>query len=304
MKKIERVIAIVMILLQKNKVSASEFSQLFGVSSRTIQRDIETLIYANIPIYAILGSDGGYALMEDYKYDKRLLNQKDIENMVTALHGFEALAQNPEIQLTLQKIKSMHHHHITPKVDISFYKWRGRQESVEILTFLDTAILHCHMLAFDYIDRKGEHSKRKVEPYKVYYREQYWYLKGYDLQRKDFRLFKFSRMSNLEEKGRFNPRTSEKILKEISEGSMTEEHLVKVKLAVNSAVLDQFLERYGQDALIKSNNKDHLMCIELPKNDYAYQFLSGFGNKIKILEPHAFISEYVAFLQNALNTYK
>ncbi|MED3737092.1 helix-turn-helix transcriptional regulator [Virgibacillus pantothenticus] len=73
MKKIERLISIVMILLQKEVVSASEFSRLFNVTKRTIQRDMETLSYANIPIYAKYGAEGGHALMEEYKFDKRLL---------------------------------------------------------------------------------------------------------------------------------------------------------------------------------------------------------------------------------------
>lgn len=77
MQKIERLISIIMILLQKEVVSATEFSHLFHVTKRTIQRDMETLSYANIPIYAKHGHKGGYALMEEYKFDKRLLNRKD-----------------------------------------------------------------------------------------------------------------------------------------------------------------------------------------------------------------------------------
>ncbi|MBW7475511.1 HTH domain-containing protein [Paenibacillus oenotherae] len=53
MEKIERLIAIVMILLQKNVISTTEFSQLFNVSKRTILRDMEALSLSNIPIYSI-----------------------------------------------------------------------------------------------------------------------------------------------------------------------------------------------------------------------------------------------------------
>ena len=75
-------------------VSASEFSELFNVSKRTIQRDMEALSYAGIPIYAEYGSKGGYAIMEEYKFDKRLLNHNDIENILIALEGFEGLITN------------------------------------------------------------------------------------------------------------------------------------------------------------------------------------------------------------------
>lgn len=62
MNKIERLISIVMILLQKNVVSATGFAQLFNVSKRTILRDMETLSLSNIPIYSINGVKGDTGL--------------------------------------------------------------------------------------------------------------------------------------------------------------------------------------------------------------------------------------------------
>lgn len=103
MKKVERLISIVMILLQKEIVSATEFAHLFNVSKRTIQRDMEALGYANIPIYAEHGADGGYALMNEYKLDKRLINSQDVENILISLGGYDQLITNPDIQMTIQK---------------------------------------------------------------------------------------------------------------------------------------------------------------------------------------------------------
>ena len=87
MEKLERLISIVMILLQKNVVSTTAFSQLFKVSKRTILRDMETLSLSNIPIYSINGVHGGYGIMDEYKIDKRLLSSMDLENILTALGG-------------------------------------------------------------------------------------------------------------------------------------------------------------------------------------------------------------------------
>lgn len=47
--KIERLIGIIMLLLQRELVSASEMATMFEVSKRTIFRDIDTLAMANIP---------------------------------------------------------------------------------------------------------------------------------------------------------------------------------------------------------------------------------------------------------------
>lgn len=194
-----------MILLQKKSVSASEFSRLFNVSKRTIQRDMETLSYARIPVYATYGAEGGYALMVDYKFDKRLLNNSDIENILVALSGFEQLITNQEIQTTIQKIKGMTSADISPKYDLSFYDWTGRRQIKEDVSFIRQAIENNWLLKFEYVDQKGNITYRSVEPYKLHLSEMHWYLIGFSLEREDYRTFKLTRITNIEKEGFFSP---------------------------------------------------------------------------------------------------
>lgn len=56
---IDRLLSIVIILLNKDLQSASELARRFSVSVRTIQRDMDTLNLAGIPIYAMAGQAGG-----------------------------------------------------------------------------------------------------------------------------------------------------------------------------------------------------------------------------------------------------
>ena len=302
MKKIERLISIVMILLQKEVVSASEFSRLFHVTKRTIQRDMETLSYANIPIYAKYGVEGGYALMEEYKFDKRLLNHKDIENILVALDGFEGLITNQEIQTTIQKINGMTSADISPTFDLSFYDWQGRSQINEELLFIKQAIENNWLLKFEYVDQIGNKTYRLVEPYKMHFREMHWYLFGYSLERKDYRTFKLTRILNIQKDGFFVPRTGQDFKHEKQHNE--QKKLVNVQLSIDIAVRDQFIERYGKNAVKKEAARSYLATIELPENQYAYQFLAGFGNKVKILEPKGFIAKYVNFLEGAEELYK
>lgn len=302
MKKIERLISIVMILLQKEVVSASEFSRLFHVTKRTIQRDMETLNYANIPIYAEYGAEGGYALMEEYKFDKRLLNHKDIENILIALGGFEELITNQEIQTTIKKIKGMTSADIYPTLDLTFYDWPGRSQLNEEVLFIRQAIENNWLIKFEYVDQIGNKTYRLVEPYKVHFREMHWYLFGYSLERKDYRTFKLTRILNIQKDGFFVPRTNQEFQHE--KQYKEQKNLVNVHLSIDVAVRDQFIERYGKDAVIKETARSYLATIELPENQYAYQFLAGFGNKVKIIKPKGFIAKYVNFLEGAVKLYK
>jgi predicted DNA-binding transcriptional regulator YafY len=302
MKKIERLISIVMILLQKEVVSASEFSRLFNVTRRTIQRDMEALSYANIPIYAEYGAEGGYALMEEYKFDKRLLNHKDIENIFIALGGFEGLITNQEIQTTIQKIKGMTSADISPKLNLSFYEWAGRSQMNEDILFIKQAIENHWLLKFEYVDQAGNISHRIVEPYKLHLSEMHWYLFGYSLERENYRTFKLTRITNIQTDGYFVPRP-EKVLEEKRQHN-EQQNLVSVQLMIDVAVKDQFIERYGKNAVTKVTTRSYLTTIELPENQFAYQFLAGFGNKVKIIEPKSFITNYLNFLEEAVKLYK
>ncbi|MCM3762869.1 YafY family transcriptional regulator [Alkalihalobacillus oceani] len=301
MKKIERLISIVMILLQREVVPASEFSRLFHVTRRTIQRDMEALSYANIPIYAEYGAEGGYALMEEYKFDKRLLNQQDIENILVALGGFEQLIQNQEIQATIQKIKGMTSADISPKLDLSFYDWPGRREMKEDISLIRQAIENHQLVKIEYVDQKGNKTARVVEPYKMQVSEMQWYLFGYSVERNDYRTFKLARILHIEKGGFFTPRTDPEL---IEQTQRNEPPLVRVQLMLDVSVRDQFIERYGKRAVTKEPSGSYLTTIELPESPFAYQFLAGFGNKVKIIKPNDYIEKYVTFLDQAVDLYR
>jgi len=63
--QINRLFEIVYILLDKKSVTAKELTEHFGVSRRTICRDIDTLSEVGIPIYTERGKGGGISLLPD-----------------------------------------------------------------------------------------------------------------------------------------------------------------------------------------------------------------------------------------------
>ncbi|MFW5672321.1 MAG: helix-turn-helix transcriptional regulator, partial [Acetivibrio ethanolgignens] len=68
--KIDRLIGILSILLQKDMVTAPYLAERFEVSRRTINRDIEALCKAGIPVVTRQGTNGGISIMEDYKINR------------------------------------------------------------------------------------------------------------------------------------------------------------------------------------------------------------------------------------------
>lgn len=248
MEKVERLISIIMILLKKDVVSTKEFTQLFNVSKRTILRDMETLSLSNIPIYSVNGVHGGYGIMDEYKFDKRLLSSSDLENILTALGGLEQILISEEVAVTIKKIEAMVSP-LSPKgsIQLSFYDWEGRSEILQTLKKCQEAILARRLITFNYIDKNGMKTNRMVEPYQLHFSETSWYLKGFCLHRMRYRTFKLSRIDHLHmDEKTFNPRDFS--LEQEHEASYQPE-LVAVKALISPSIKDHFMERYGRKSI-------------------------------------------------------
>jgi len=295
MEKIERLISIIMILLKKDVVSTTEFTQLFNVSKRTILRDMETLSLSNIPIYSVSGIHGGYAIMDEYKVDKRLLTSSDLENILAALGGLEQILLSEEVELTIKKIEAMVSP-LSPKgsIQVSFYDWEGRSDILQTLKRCQEAILARRILSFDYIDKNGAKTNRRVEPYQLHFSETSWYLRGFCLHRMRYRTFKLSRMDDLHvEDKTFVPR--EDLLEQEQEASYQPE-LVAVKALISPAVKDQFIERYGRKSIEPYGSELFLATIHVPQNSIGFQFLASFGTNLEIVEPQSYVEQFRDYL--------
>ena len=90
--KIDRLIGILSILLQEEKTTAPELAEKFEVSRRTINRDIEDLCKAGIPIRTVQGSGGGISIMDGYRMDRTILTSKDMQMILAGLRSLDSVS--------------------------------------------------------------------------------------------------------------------------------------------------------------------------------------------------------------------
>ena len=90
--KIDRLIGILSILLQKEMITAPELAEHFEVSRRTIGRDIEALCKAGIPIHTMQGSGGGISIMNGYRMDRTLLTSRDMQMILAGLRSLDSVS--------------------------------------------------------------------------------------------------------------------------------------------------------------------------------------------------------------------
>lgn len=303
MDKVERLISIIMILLKKEIVSTTEFARLFNVSKRTILRDIDTLSVSNIPIYAVHGVKGGYGIMEEYKVDKRLLSNSDLQNILTALGGLEQIFLPEEVARTIKKIEAM----VSPlalnrSTLLSFYAWEGRSEILESLRICQESILKKRLISFNYTDKDGTITKRMVESYALHFSESSWYLKGFCIQRQGYRTFKVSRIDQLIlDEGTFQPRAD---WAAHEHDTQYRPQLVTIKAWISPSIKDQIIERYGRSSIEEHHPECLLATMVVPQNRQGFQFLAGFGTQLKVVEPIVYVEDFRKYLYQMIEPYR
>lgn len=104
--KIDRLIGILSVLLQEKMVTAPELAEKFEVSRRTINRDIEALCKAGIPIHTAQGAGGGISIMDGYRMDRTLLTLKDMQMILAGLRSLDSVSGNRYYSQLMEKIKA------------------------------------------------------------------------------------------------------------------------------------------------------------------------------------------------------
>lgn len=192
--KTERLYAITVYLLNHGKTSASELAQYFEVSVRTIQRDMDSLCMAGIPIISTAGSSGGYEISDRFKLDQEFATSDDYSHILTALQGLASATSDPKVRQTLEKVS----HASEPAKNGMILDFSTlREEDQGILQLLQSAVTQKHAVSFIYTNNDNETRTHCVEPVAVMYRWYSWYLLAYSSVKNDYRTYKLARMRDL-----------------------------------------------------------------------------------------------------------
>lgn len=104
--KIDRLIGILSILLQEEKITAPELAERFEVSRRTINRDIEDLCRAGIPIFTSQGAGGGISIMDGYRMDRTILTSRDMQMILVGLRSLDSVSGSHYYGQLMEKLKA------------------------------------------------------------------------------------------------------------------------------------------------------------------------------------------------------
>lgn len=280
--KLDRLIGILSILLQRERVTAPELAERFEVSRRTIQRDVEALCRAGIPLVTIQGAGGGISILEGYRVDRTVLTGPEMQDILAGLRSLDSVSGTCRYAQLMEKL-SAGAGTLVPEgadtlIDLSSWYRTALAPKIEAIR---TALGEHRTLRFTYHAPKGE-SEREAEPYYLVFRWSAWYVWAWCRDRGDFRLFKLNRMTDLSTGDPFTPRPAP--LPDLDpERIYPTQYQVFVRFAPSRRW--RLVEEYGADSFAVQPDGSLLFRRGFPDADSVISWILTFGDGAELLEP-------------------
>lgn len=289
--KVDRLVSMIMILLEKRRVGAQELAAMFEVSPRTVYRDMEAISQAGIPVRSIPGVGGGFEIMPGYKVDKKAFSADDLSALLMGLNSLSGVMRGDEFTHALAKVRSFIPAEQARAIELKASQvcidprpWMGGGHIARHLEVIKEALQQKRLLAFAYTDGHGNRTERTAEPVQLVLRSNHWYVHAFCRSRNDFRLFRLSRMSDLRMLDEaFAPRDCPKPTLEFDE--LLEALQTDIKLRVHASVLDRVLDFCPPERVMPDGAEHYLADYPFIERDYFYDMLLSFGDKCECLAP-------------------
>lgn len=301
--RIDRLIGILSILLQKEKITAPELAEHFEVSRRTINRDIEELCKAGIPIVTWQGQGGGISIMDGYRMDRTLLTNKEMQDILVGLRSLDSVnGTNRYVQL-MEKLSVDSSNFMTGNqsvlIDLSSWYQTALASKIELIR---SAIDSKRELEFIYYSPRGE-TKREVEPYYLIFKWASWYVWGWCKVRRDFRMFKLNRMEQLSlSESLFESRSCP--LPDLRDSTVFSGGM-EVKALFRPEYKWKLVEEYGGNCYTEQEDGRLLFQTNTFANkDYLIDWIFSFRDGVELIEPEEVRIEIKEVLETMRDIYK
>ena len=126
--QISRLFRLLYLLLERERIPASELAQTLEVSVRTIYRDVQALGEAGIPVYAERGRNGGIAILPTFRLNKSMLSAGEKQDMLSALQALASTGASD--RETLGKLNAFFGGQQADWVRIDFADWSGTRSGM------------------------------------------------------------------------------------------------------------------------------------------------------------------------------
>ncbi|MBC2103148.1 YafY family transcriptional regulator [Listeria marthii] len=286
--KLERILAILVMILER-KVLASELAEKFEVSTRTIYRDMDTLLYAGFPVVSLPGKNGGFTMLDTYKLATFTFSEAEKQILLEALEARSEFMLNDNQETLREKITLLQTE--KPASNHIFFDsatQHRRQIEAEVkrkIAYIQKAFTTNKQLEISYIAMSGTETEREISPQKLNLMDGSWYLEAYCHKRAAVRHFKLTRITALKE--------IDKAIMEIAETKYGPGEMERIILEFPKNQLGKLLDYFlWEEMEIEEDFVRVTFLYDLERQ--IIPFLLMFGSAVKIIEPASLQKEYKA----------
>jgi len=204
--RIDRLHAILTHLQSKKRVTAEEIADRFGISPRTVYRDIKALEGSGVPIIGEAGI--GYSVMEGYRLPPVMFSQEEASALLLGSKLAEQFADSSirqhfaaalfKIKAVLRSSDKEYVDNLTSNIEVIRSKVPNEDLAQQYLSSLQRAIAQKRVVSMEYYAQyKEETMQRSIEPIGLCYYGSAWHVIGWCRLRNDYRDFRLGRIRKM-----------------------------------------------------------------------------------------------------------
>lgn len=314
MSKSKRLIELMMTVNRMRKFTVRELADQFGVSPRTILRDLQELSELGVPLYSEVGPHGGYQVLKERILPPIAFSEEEAVAMFFASHALRHYLFLPfeaESSTALQKFYYYMPGDVRDRIDqmknrVDFHT-HTRQQKAEYLEILLDAAVEQRVVTIEYETIDGC-AKRSIQPVGVFASNGFWYCAAYCFLRDGFRLFRCDRMlSAAYDTGGIKPRDH----RHIHLGNWREygeELSASIRMVVDlsrEGVQRCESELWPVPHIDKQLDGSGRLDQNVPAGEMMYfaKFFIGLGNEATVKEPRELVDRMKEILTEMLAKY-
>lgn len=303
--KVDRILEIIIYLINHDNIPASYLAERFHVSVRTIQRDMVSISSIGIPVYAEGGKYGGYSILPTYKIKNSDIRNDEQQMIIKALESLATSYTSDTLKALIEKYNAIIEKEGGQKIFWDFGVTRENNHVQNMNHLLEQAIEERRHITFNYRNAIGKKSKQYAEPLAIHYKWYAWYLFAYSPEKKQYRTFKVARIQNLQvndvlsviEHGNI-----EKLMKDSEQAYY--QTCIHIEVQFDNEDTNLMSEYFPDCQAEKLSETVSRIFIDVPAKERLWKaLLLSFGNKVKIVGPEEYKKELIETAKKFLSNY-
>jgi predicted DNA-binding transcriptional regulator YafY len=205
MPKSKRLMELMMTVNRKRRFKVQELADEFGVSKRTILRDLQELSELGVPLYSEVGPNGGYQVVRERVLPPIAFTEEEAVAMFFAVHSLRHYTSLPFEAESASALNKFYLHmpgDVRDRIDsmknrVDFITPTRRGDAPCLAILLDAAV-HRKVLIVEYESKEEGASSRRIQPVCIYANNGFWYCTAFCFLRQGFRVFRCDRIREAE----------------------------------------------------------------------------------------------------------